>query len=98
MKDVETIWFNKAIGKRMKFLRKSKKLSQSQVGEMMGVTFQQIQKYEKGDNALSLKRAEQFVRLFNLTLPYLTDDIDKSMHYLRVTTAVDDSVTSKEVQ
>lgn len=91
------IWFNKAVGIRMRKLRKDKNLSQGKVAEMMNVTFQQIQKYEKGANGLSLRRAEQFVKAFNLSVPYLTHQIEKDIEYLQLTAALDDSVNVKEV-
>ena len=43
----------KQMGKRLKDIRLIRRLSQEQVGAICGVTFQQVQKYEKGVNALS---------------------------------------------
>ena len=41
------------IGERVKFYRLVKKLSQRQLGEELGVTSQQVQKYENGTNRIS---------------------------------------------
>lgn len=41
------------IGKSLKALRKAKGLSQNDLGDILGVTFQQVQKYELGQNRLS---------------------------------------------
>jgi transcriptional regulator with XRE-family HTH domain len=41
------------IGKRLRIKRKSAGLSQTRLGEMLGVTYQQIQKYERADNRIS---------------------------------------------
>ena len=43
----------KFIGKKIRRRRKQLKLTQSKVAEKIGVTFQQVQKYEKGTNGLS---------------------------------------------
>lgn len=41
------------IGGRLRQARKARGLSQTQLGESIGVTFQQIQKYERGTNRIS---------------------------------------------
>ena len=44
--------FNTIVGKNIRYLRKSKKLTQTNVADAIGVSFQQVQKYEKGSNGL----------------------------------------------
>jgi transcriptional regulator with XRE-family HTH domain len=44
------------------------KISQDQLGEALGVSFQQVQKYEKGTNRLSLTRAMQMAKALNTTV------------------------------
>lgn len=41
------------VGLRIRDLRKSCRMSQAQLGEALGITFQQIQKYERGTNRIS---------------------------------------------
>ena len=41
------------IGLRLKELRKQRGVTQLELGEMLGVAFQQIQRYEKGENRLA---------------------------------------------
>jgi transcriptional regulator with XRE-family HTH domain len=41
------------VGERIRLLRKRRKMSQSDLGQAIGVTFQQIQKYENGKNRAS---------------------------------------------
>jgi transcriptional regulator with XRE-family HTH domain len=50
------------IGTLIRNLRKSKGLSQMQLAEMIGVSYQQIQKYEKGTDNLSVDRLRQFAK------------------------------------
>ena len=42
-----------AVGLRLRTLRKVKGMSQQGLGEALGITFQQIQKYERGTNRIS---------------------------------------------
>ena len=42
-----------AVGLRLRTLRKSRGMSQEQLGRALGITFQQIQKYERGANRIS---------------------------------------------
>ncbi len=44
------------IGQKLRALRLDRGLSQSELGGMVGVTFQQLQKYEKGTNRVSAGR------------------------------------------
>lgn len=44
---------DRQIGARIRHVRKMRGLSQTQLGEAIGVTFQQVQKYERGDNRVS---------------------------------------------
>ena len=45
---------DRLIGRRIMALRKAKGLSQTALGQALGVSFQQVQKYEKGTNRLSV--------------------------------------------
>ena len=42
-----------AVGLRLRTLRKSRGMPQEQLGRALGITFQQIQKYERGTNRIS---------------------------------------------
>jgi len=45
--------FDKRLGALLKKIRTDKGISQTTVGEACGVTFQQMQKYERGENRIS---------------------------------------------
>jgi transcriptional regulator with XRE-family HTH domain len=51
-----------AVGLRLRRLRKERNMSQIELGEALGVSFQQIQKYERGSNRIS---ASMMVRAAN---------------------------------
>jgi len=59
--------FNKECGEYLKGLRLSKGITQSKVAKEIGVTFQQVQKYEKGTNGLSLQKFCKFCTLFKVS-------------------------------
>ncbi len=50
-------------------------LSQSKLGEILGVTFQQIQKYEKGVNRISASRLKQAANVFNVDIDWFYEDV-----------------------
>ena len=54
-RDLERMKF---LGKKYKRRRKQIKKTQTYIGKKIGVTFQQVQKYEKGTNAISTFRIE----------------------------------------
>jgi len=49
--------FDKQVGHRVRSYRNAAALSQAELGEKLGVSFQQIQKYEKGVNRMSFNKA-----------------------------------------
>lgn len=67
------------IGKRLKDIRLSKKLNQEKVGEFCNVTFQQIQKYEKGRNGLSVFRLLQLCNGLGVSFSYFVEGLDSEL-------------------
>lgn len=56
--------FIKKSGDLVRHYRKTSGLSQSEVGKELGITFQQVQKYERGTNELSAFRFTQLAVVF----------------------------------
>lgn len=54
--------------KNLKEIRKSKGFTQSRLAELVDVSYQQIQKYEKGKDSLSLAMRLKIARVLNLSL------------------------------
>ena len=54
--------FNLAIGQRLRFFRLSQGMSQSEVARAIGISFQQLQKYERGTNRLSVENMIKIAR------------------------------------
>jgi transcriptional regulator with XRE-family HTH domain len=61
-------------GERIREARIAAKLTQEQLGELMGVSFQQIQKYETGKNRVSSGRIGLLVKAVNRPLAYFFPD------------------------
>ena len=59
------------IGQRVRIHRRAKKMSQSVLGDRLGVTFQQVQKYEKGVNRIGAARLKEISKILEVS----TDDL-----------------------
>src|SRR2546430_8443614 len=55
------------VGARMRMRRNMLGLSQTEMGEQIGVTFQQVQKYEKGVNRIGASRLLQICNVLQVT-------------------------------
>ena len=64
---------------------KKKTITQSKLGKALGVTFQQIQKYESGHNALSSLKLLEVSNFFNKPLEYFTSDATELLEKVRPT-------------
>ena len=56
------------VGARLRLARHMSSLSQETLGASVGLTFQQIQKYERGSNRIGASRLYQFAEFLNLTV------------------------------
>ncbi len=66
--------FDKIIAERIRLARLAKGLSQERLGEALGVTFQQVQKYEKGVNRVSAGRLHQIAAVLDCDISYFFGD------------------------
>jgi len=58
------------IAKRLRALRLQRGMSQSELGNVLGVTFQQVQKYEKGTNRVSAGRLQRIAETFDVPVAF----------------------------
>ncbi len=63
------------IGKKIRLRRKMLKMSQKTLGQHLGVTFQQIQKYENGLNRVSARRLKEIADILNVSVSFFYADI-----------------------
>ena len=65
-----------AVGNRMRELRIRSGMTQQTLAEKVGVSFQQVQKYEKGANRMGASRLIQVAGILNVPVSALFQDID----------------------
>jgi transcriptional regulator with XRE-family HTH domain len=61
---------DKPVGSRVRMRRLMLGRSQTQLAEALGVTFQQVQKYEKGTNRISASRLQQISDTFQVPVEF----------------------------
>jgi len=66
--------FNKHLGSKLRMRRLSLGLTQTKVAQAINVTFQQIQKYEKGTNGISSLRIMQLANFLKVPVVYFFQD------------------------
>jgi transcriptional regulator with XRE-family HTH domain len=64
------------VGGRIRLRRMMNGLSQERLGEQMGLTFQQIQKYEKGANRVGASRLFQLAQVLEVPVSYFFEDLE----------------------
>ena len=55
-----------AVGQRVRALRLERNMSQTNLADALGLTFQQVQKYEKGANRIGAGRLQQIAEIFEV--------------------------------
>src|SRR6201982_2792332 len=61
---------DKHVGSRVRIRRMMLGMSQEKLGDALGLTFQQVQKYEKGTNRISASRLQQAAHILQVPLPF----------------------------
>jgi transcriptional regulator with XRE-family HTH domain len=61
---------DKHVGTRVRMRRMLIGMSQEKLGEALKITFQQVQKYEKGTNRVSASRLQQIASILGVTIDY----------------------------
>jgi transcriptional regulator with XRE-family HTH domain len=67
---------DKYVGQRMRERRKELKLSQEALAAQLSITFQQIQKYERGANRISAGRLFEMAQALRTTIPYFYEGLE----------------------
>ena len=62
------------VGSRVRLRRTMLGISQERLGEHLGITFQQIQKYEKGANRIGASRLQQISGVLNTPVSFFFED------------------------
>ena len=62
------------VGSRIRLRRTMIGMSQEKLGESLGITFQQVQKYEKGTNRVGASRLQNISAILNVPVSYFFED------------------------
>jgi len=62
------------VGSRVRLRRMMQGISQDKLGEELGLTFQQVQKYEKGVNRIGASRLYEIARILSVPVQFFYDD------------------------
>lgn len=65
------------LGRRVRQRRLELNMSQERLAELLGVTFQQIQKYEKGFNRIAASRLYAMTRALDVDITYFFEGLPK---------------------
>jgi transcriptional regulator with XRE-family HTH domain len=70
---------NECVGKRIKMIRVTNGHSQETLGRVLGLTFQQVQKYERGSNKISADKLWRVAQHYHVELEYFFQDIEPGL-------------------
>ncbi|HET6519992.1 MAG TPA: helix-turn-helix domain-containing protein [Geminicoccaceae bacterium] len=63
------------VGKRLRLRRTLLGMSQERLGELLGLTFQQVQKYERGVNRIGSSRLYEIGQILDIPVSFFFDDM-----------------------
>ena len=63
------------VGSRIRMRRQIISMSQEKLGELLGITFQQVQKYEKGSNRISASRLFYTAKILGVSVQTFFEDL-----------------------
>ncbi len=65
------------VGLRLKMRRSFLGISQHKIGELTGITFQQVQKYERGTNRIGSSRLYELSKILMVPISYFFDGLEE---------------------
>jgi transcriptional regulator with XRE-family HTH domain len=82
---------DRVVGQRIRWRRRELKLTQERLGELLELTFQQVQKYEKGVNRVSAGRIYEIAGVLGVPVSYFFDGAEEFLGAEQAEFAEDDS-------
>lgn len=67
------------VGRRVRLRRMLIGMNQERLGELLGLTFQQVQKYEKGVNRIGAGRLYEIASILGVNIGFFYDDIEEDV-------------------
>ena len=77
--DFDPQFIDRYVGIRLCMLRRARGLSQAQLGERLKLSLQQVKKYEKGTNRVSVSRLIQLCRALDVDVAAFFHDLEKRL-------------------
>jgi transcriptional regulator with XRE-family HTH domain len=74
MADKTTDLIDKHVGSRVRMRRLMLDMSQEELGDALGITYQQVQKYENGINRIGAGRLQHLADILKVTLSFFFED------------------------
>ncbi|MEM1150327.1 MAG: helix-turn-helix transcriptional regulator [Pseudomonadota bacterium] len=71
---------DRIVGQRVRWRRRELKLTQEKLGDLLDLTFQQVQKYEKGVNRISAGRLYEMASVLDVPVTYFYDGAEDDIH------------------
>ena len=68
---------DRVVGQRIRWRRRELKLTQERLGELLELTFQQVQKYEKGVNRVSVGRLYEIAGVLGVPISYFFEGAEE---------------------
>ena len=85
------------VGRRVKMARLAAGISQEKLAHALGVSFQQVQKYENGTNRIGPGRLHAIAKMLNLPVPFFFEGVDKTRQGGRdILGAAESALSTKE--
>ena len=69
---------DKHVGSRVRMRRMMLKMSQEKLADCLGLTFQQVQKYEKGTNRISASRLQHISHILQVPISFLFEGLPRA--------------------
>lgn len=69
------------VGTRIRMRRQLMNMTQEKLGESLGVTFQQVQKYERGTNRVGASRLWNISRVLDVPISFFYDGLENGFEY-----------------
>ncbi len=66
------------VGRKVREARAARSMSQEQLGKKLGISFQQVQKYEKGTNRIGASRLYEISQHLQTPVSYFFDGLDEA--------------------
>jgi transcriptional regulator with XRE-family HTH domain len=70
--------YDNEVGRRIKIRRIELGMSQSSLGTALDLTFQQVQKYEKGSNRVSAGRLQRIAQILDVPVTFFFSDLNEA--------------------